>query len=104
MKTITLENFDETVKSHPIVLVDFWATWCPPCRALLPVLESLEKEMGNRVLICKINVEEQPELADRMSVSGIPAMFFFKNGNPIKKIVGLTKKEALVKEIETLEK
>ena len=94
--TLTNENFDATVKEGT-VLVDFWATWCGPCRMQAPILEQLDAKLDGAVTIGKVDVDEQPELANRFGVSSIPTL---KNGEVAEKKVGVTDAatlEALVK-------
>ena len=95
MLNITKENFNEEVlNSKELVLVDFWATWCGPCRALGPILEEFAGE-NSSIKVGKINVDEQPELASQFRVMSIPTLLLFKNGEVIKKSVGLLSKEEL---------
>lgn len=96
MLNITKENFNEEVlNSKGLVLVDFWATWCGPCRALGPILEDFTNEYTN-VKVGKINVDEQPELASQFRVMSIPTLLLFKDGEVVKKSVGLLSKDELV--------
>ena len=96
MLNITKENFNEEVlNSKGLVLVDFWATWCGPCRALGPILEDFANEYTN-IKVGKINVDEQPELASQFRVMSIPTLLLFKDGEVIKKSVGLLSKDELV--------
>lgn len=83
--TVTKDNFSEVVKEGTIIL-DFWATWCGPCRMLGPVLEQLSEEENIRV--GKINVDDEEELAEQFNISSIPALFLVKDGKVVKKEVG----------------
>ena len=91
--TITKENFDEVVlKSELPVLVDFWATWCGPCKMLTPIIEELATELEGKAVVGKINVDEQGELAMKFGVMSIPTLMVLKNGELVKKSVGFMPK------------
>ncbi len=101
MKAITDSQFEnEVLKAKGLVLVDFWAEWCGPCRQLIPVLEEVSKEMSGKVEICKINVDESPNTAAQYGIRSIPTMFLFKDGKQIDTKVGLNSKATLVSWIE----
>ena len=90
---ITKENFDsEVLKAEGTVLVDFWATWCGPCRMLSPIVDEVASEHPD-VKVGKINVDEQPELAQQFGIMSIPALLVFKNGEKVQESVGLIPKE-----------
>ena len=96
--TVTLDNFEnEVLKAEKPVLVDFWASWCGPCRMLAPVVEEIDKEYGDKIKICKVNVDDEPELADRFKINAIPTILVFKNGEIVNKSMGYKKKEDLLK-------
>ncbi|MBY0124015.1 thioredoxin [Bacillus sp. S/N-304-OC-R1] len=78
-----------------VVLVDFWAPWCGPCKMIAPVLEELDAEMGDKVKIVKIDVDENQETAGKFGVMSIPTLLVFKNGEAVDKVVGFQPKEAL---------
>jgi thioredoxin 1 len=90
------QNFDSTLAetSAPVV-VDFWAPWCGPCKAIAPILEDLAKEAGDKVKICKVNVDNNSELASRFSIRAIPTILIFKGGKLDGQIVGMTSKADL---------
>lgn len=90
---ITKENFDsEVLKAEDTVLVDFWATWCGPCRMLSPIVDEVASERPD-VKVGKINVDEQPELAQQFGIMSIPTLLVFKNGEKVQESVGLIPKE-----------
>lgn len=89
------QSFRNEVETTGTVLVDFWAPWCGPCRMIAPVLEELDKEIGDKVKIAKVNVDENPESASRFGVLSIPTLILFKDGQPVDKVVGFQPKEAL---------
>ncbi len=94
---VTNENFEaEVLKSEKPVLVDFWAAWCGPCQMLLPVIEELAGEVGD-AKICKVNVDEEPELAEKYSVMTIPTLIVFRDGKPAEKSIGVISKEQILK-------
>jgi thioredoxin 1 len=100
MLTITKDNFEqEVLKSDKKVLVDFWASWCGPCRMLSPVIDEIAKETDN-VKIGKVNVDEESDLATKFAVMSIPTLILFENGKPVKQIVGLQSKDAILSMIE----
>ncbi|MEX0877034.1 MAG: thioredoxin [Phycisphaerales bacterium] len=86
---ITDSNFDDLIQSDTPVLVDFWAPWCGPCRALAPTIDKLADEMGDKAQIGKLNIDDHPELAARYGVQSIPTVYVFKNGEPTDKFVGI---------------
>lgn len=83
-----------------VVLVDFWAPWCGPCRMVAPVLEEVDQAMGDKVKIVKVNVDENPETASKFGVMSIPTLLVFKNGELVDKTIGYQPKEALVQLLE----
>lgn len=89
------QSFKGEVEGDGIVLVDFWAPWCGPCKMIAPVLEELDKEVGDAMKIAKVNVDDNPESAARFGVMSIPTLILFKDGQPVDKIVGFQSKDAL---------
>ncbi len=93
---LTDSNFDdEVLKSEKPVLVDFWAPWCGPCRAIGPIVEELADAYRDRVKIAKLNIDENPKIATIYGVMSIPTLILFKNGSAMDKLVGLSPKERL---------
>jgi len=89
---LTDANFEETIKNNPLVLVDFWAAWCGPCRALAPTIEELAKEYAGKALVAKLDVDENPKTAEQFQVSSIPTVVILKNGCEADRIIGLCTK------------
>lgn len=101
--TVTDENFEaEVMQSSVPVLVDFWATWCPPCRMLSPVVDEIATEKAGLAKVAKVNVEENQELVRRFKVQGIPLLLFFKDGELKDQLTGAHPKKALVGKLEAL--
>lgn len=95
--TITKYNFtDEVLNSDIPVIIDFWATWCGPCRMIAPIIEELSNELDGKVKVGKINVDEEMELAIKYKVESIPTIILFENGKETKKIIGLNTKEEIL--------
>ena len=92
---VTDQSFKNEVEAQGTVLVDFWAPWCGPCKMIAPVLEDLDSEIGDKLKIAKVNVDDNPESASRFGVMSIPTLIVFKDGQPVDKIVGFQSKEAL---------
>ena len=100
---LTNENFQEEVLASGMpVLVDFWATWCGPCRILSPILEELASEYEGKVKIGKVNTEDNAELAGQFGVISIPTLIIFKDGQPIDQIIGAVPKETIVSKLDVL--
>lgn len=98
---ITEENFKAEVLEASIpVLVDFWATWCGPCRKLGPVLDEIATEMGEKVKVVKVNADECLNIAKEYSISGLPSLLVFVNGKPVERMVGLMPKSTIISNIE----
>ena len=100
-KAITGSDFDAVVTgSDKPVLVDFWAPWCGPCRALGPVIDQVSQEMSDRLAVYKCNVDDEADLATRFRIVSIPTLILFKGGEPVHTIMGSMPKPALVAELE----
>ncbi len=98
---MTSGNFDETI-SKGVVLVDFWATWCAPCRIQGPIVDELAKDMAGKAVISKLDVDDYRELAMRYQVTGIPTLIIFKDGQAVRRFVGVQQKETLAAAINEL--
>ncbi len=99
---LTDKQFSENVlNSKGLVLVDFWAEWCGPCRQLGPILEAIDEEMGNEVTIYKMNVDDSPETASQFGIRSIPTMFLFKDGKQVDTKVGLNTQSTISSWIES---
>jgi len=94
---VTDETFEQVIKENAVVLVDFWAEWCGPCKKVAPILEDISNETG--LLIGKLNVDENTEKSQEYGVSSIPTMVLFKDGNPVHTIVGAMPKHKLLAEL-----
>jgi thioredoxin 1 len=98
--TLTSGSFDETVKSSTTpILVDFWAEWCGPCKAIAPVLKELSTELAGKVTIAKLDVDAHGDIAQRFSVMSIPTLLIFNNGEVQKRVVGAKGKGQLLQEL-----
>ncbi len=97
---VTKDNFEsEVLKSDQVVLVDFWAVWCGPCKILGPIVSELASEHAGKLTVAKINVDEEPELTQQYGIMSIPTMKFFKNGQIVGEIVGAAPKPAIEAEL-----
>lgn len=94
---LTDNNFKEALEGNSLILVDFWADWCGPCKKLSPILDEISNDTG--LLVGKLNVDENPKKSFEFSVSSIPTMVLFKDGQPVKTIVGAKPKHMLLKEL-----
>ena len=98
LSEFTDQNFDEQVlKSGKPVLVDFWATWCGPCRAIAPALEAVAAQYADRAKVGKVNVDENMSVTSRYRITGIPALLLFKDGQVAEQLMGVQSKETLIK-------
>ena len=98
---LTETNFESAVlKSDKPVLVDFWAVWCGPCRAVAPIVESLAKKWGDRAVVAKLNVDEVGSVAERYQIMSIPTLLLFKNGQVVERMIGAAPQGQLEKKFE----
>lgn len=88
-------NFEQTIKSYPVVIVDCWAAWCAPCRAIAPIVDELAKQYSGKVVFGKLNVDENPETAQRFGIMAIPTLLVMKNAKEVDRVVGALPKNQL---------
>ncbi|MBO4868198.1 MAG: thioredoxin [Clostridia bacterium] len=94
-------NFDGIIKGSDLpVLVDFWAPWCGPCRMLAPTVAAVADKYGDKVKVCKVNVDEEPDLARRFEIMYIPTLIVFRNGQPVRQSNGLVREDEILKMLE----
>lgn len=94
---VTDESFDNVLKSHDLVLIDFWAPWCGPCKKISPILDEISEERG--LWVGKLNVDENPVKSAEYSITSIPYMVLFKSGKPVKSITGAKPKHLMLEEL-----
>jgi thioredoxin 1 len=100
IQTLTDANFEQTVNQAKPVLVDFWAEWCGPCRRLEPTVDELAGDYDGRIVVAKMNVDENPSTPMRFSVRGIPTLLLFKGGQIVEQVVGMADKDSLKRLID----
>ncbi len=92
----------EVLQSEGLVMVDFWAAWCGPCQMIAPTVDELAGEYRGRLKVCKLNTDENPDLAARYGIMGIPTLLFFRNGKSVDKVVGAASKKQFKEKIDAL--
>jgi thioredoxin 1 len=100
---LTEKNFDETLAQHDgLIMVDFWAEWCGPCRAIAPVLEELARDSGGRITLAKVNVDENHGLAARYAIRSIPTVLFVRQGKVVDQLIGAVPKAKIKEKLDAL--
>ncbi len=100
--TSTTASWDKDVIDHEgLVLVDFWAVWCGPCKMIAPTIEELSKEYGDKLKVVKLNTDENPDIASKYKIMGIPTLIFFKNGEKVDQMVGAVPKPQIKSKIDS---
>jgi thioredoxin 1 len=100
---LTAANFEsEVLNSNLPVIVDFWASWCGPCKMIAPALEEIAAEQAGKARVAKVNVDEQPELAARYGITSLPTLLYFAGGQPRAQLIGAASKKAIVSKLDTL--
>jgi thioredoxin 1 len=97
---LTDDTFDSTIQSDKPVLVDFWAPWCGPCKMMGPIIEQVANEYADKAIVCKMDTDDQRQAAITYSISAIPTLILFKDGQMVKKWVGLTQKNVIAAAID----
>ena len=100
IKHVKTSEFDEIMDAAPLAMVDFWASWCGPCKMLSPTVEALAEQYEGKALVCKVNVDEEPDLARRFGVMSIPTVVFLKNGREFDRKLGLMPAEAFTQVLD----
>ena len=102
LQELNAQNFDtEVLKNELPVLVDFWAPWCGPCKALTPTIEKIAAEYGEKVKFAKVNVDDAPEVASRYSIMSIPTLLLFHKGEVVQQLVGLVQKDKIIDKLKS---
>ena len=99
--TLTDQNFNEMVGKHPLLIVDFWAPWCGPCRMVSPVITELSQELAGKAVFGKLNVDENPMIASTFGIQSIPTIAIFKNGKAVDGIIGAASKSHIMSKLST---
>lgn len=100
--TITNQNLEQVLKSSSVVVVDFWATWCGPCRALAPTVETIASEYDGKATVVKCNVDDCEDIAEKYGIRNIPTLLFFKGGEVVDKLVGNVPKADIAAKLDAL--
>ena len=100
--TLTSENFADVISNNKVVLIDFWATWCGPCKAIAPIIDEVAAEFEGKALVCKCNVDECDDAPMNYNIRSIPTLLFFKNGELVDRHVGVISKADLSAKLNAL--
>lgn len=95
-------NWEEITKTNPLVVIDFWAEWCGPCRMITPIVEEIAQEYKNKAIVGKVNIDNNPNVTMHFGIKNIPTLLFIKNGELVDKHVGIIRKPDLIKKIDDL--
>ena len=101
IKHFKTAEFNAAVEAAPLAMVDFWAVWCGPCKMLSPVMDSIAEQYGDKVLVAKVNVDEEPDLARQFGVMSIPTVVFLKNGREFERKVGVMPAQAFTQILDS---
>lgn len=99
---LTADSFDREIAGSTPIIIDFWASWCGPCKMLAPIFEEASKDFAGRLRFAKISTEEYPQIAEQQDITGIPSLIMFKNGKEVDRIIGFSPKPALKQKIEAV--
>jgi len=99
---VTDKTFDQTIKAHPVVVVDFWGQWCPPCHMVAPIIEELARDYAGKVAFGKLNVDENRATAVRYGITAVPTLLFFKNGKLVDQVLGAVPRQHLGEKIKKI--
>ena len=99
---VTDKTFDQVIKTHPVVVVDFWGQWCPPCHIIAPIVEELAKDYAGKVVFGKLDVDEDKTTAVKYSIAAIPTLLLFKNGKLVDQVLGAVSKQHLEEKIRKI--
>ena len=94
------EELNEILKNNALVLVDFYASWCMPCKMLSPIIEEIAKEYEGKVVVCKIDIDENEELANEYNIMSVPTVIIFKNNENVEEIIGLNNKSKYIRALD----
>ena len=99
---VTDKTFDQVIRAHPVVAIDFWNQWCPPCHIIAPIIEELAKDYGGKVVFGKLNVDENQATAVKYNITAIPTLLFFKNGKLVDRVLGAVPRQHLEEKIKKI--